>query len=92
MEQQPPQGGLESGVLISSQGSPSVEQALARLSGEVGKKQRDNGEVEQRKRIEPGPLTEKRNSGATERRKTTGGKRKGTRTEQKGSDPFVLWP
>jgi len=57
MEQRPPQEMAgESGVLIGSQGIPSGEQALARLSWEVGEKQRDNGEVEQRKRIEPGPF------------------------------------
>jgi hypothetical protein len=46
-----PFNSLESGVLISSQGSPSVEPALARLSGEVGetKEQRRSGMTEQRK-------------------------------------------
>jgi len=45
-----------SGVFMGSQGSPSVEQALARPSGWVGEKQRGNGEAEQRKIIEPGPF------------------------------------
>ena len=47
-------GWLESGVLIASQGSPSVEQALARVSGEEGENK---------------GAAEKRNSGMTERRK-----------------------
>ena len=50
----------QSGVLVASQGSLPVEPPLARLSGRVGEKQRNNGEAGQR------------NDGATERRKQKG--------------------
>jgi hypothetical protein len=38
----------QSGVLVASQGSLPVELPLARLSGRVGEKQRNNGEAGQR--------------------------------------------